>query len=303
MSTSPSDPRQAVGEMLDLALAFPEAHLHTADLPYRFASWALDEPENVALWRDGGRLVGWAVIQAPFWMLDFAFRPDTESDLLPEALRWADRRAKSVRGTIHERPQRYVTTFSNLEARLELLERHGYACQADVVSDSWSRVLLRRVGAAPERCEAPAGFAVRAIDGQREIDAYVDLHRTVFESKNMTSAWRSRTLSAPHHLPEADLVATAADGRLAGFCIGWLAPSSGGVRIGQIEPLGVDPGARGLGLGSVLLAECARRLIAAGAIELLVETDTYRAPALDLYESFGFRPLRDVVVYRKEGPA
>jgi ribosomal protein S18 acetylase RimI-like enzyme len=31
-----------------------------------------------------------------------------------------------------------------------------------------------------------------------------------------------------------------------------------------------------------------------------VETDTYRTPALGLYESLGFRPARDVLVYRKD---
>ena len=42
------------------ARAFPGEHLHVSDLPYRFSSWTLDEPANVALWNDtAGELLAW----------------------------------------------------------------------------------------------------------------------------------------------------------------------------------------------------------------------------------------------------
>lgn len=292
------DPRR----MVELALGAAETTVHIVDVPYRLASWALDRPENAILWEEDGRLAGWAVMQAPFWMLDFVFLPDVERALLPEALEWADRRALAARGTADERPQWYVTTFGDLEARLEILERHGYACQSDVGEDSWSRVLLRRAGAGPDRVAAPSGFVVRPLDGGREVGAYVELHRATFESKNMTPEWRERTLAAPHHRGDTDLVAVAPDGRLVGFCIGWLAPAQRGRRVGQIEPLGIGHDARELGLGSALLSECVRRLAAAGATDVHVETDTYRTPALGLYESMGFAPTREILVYRKDVP-
>jgi hypothetical protein len=43
-----------------------------------------------------------------------------------------------------------------------------------------------------------------------------------------------------------------------------------------------------------------RRLASLGACRVLVETDTYRSPALDLCESPGFKPIRDIHVYRKD---
>jgi ribosomal protein S18 acetylase RimI-like enzyme len=288
--------------MIALAAAFPDDNLHVVDLPYRLASWALDDPANVALWDDGrGRLAAWAVVQSPFWAIDIVTRPDAEADLFPRALEWADARGRAARGTPYERASWYVHVLADKAGRLRDLEAAGFACQADVGEDSWTRILLRRATVAPAAASVPAGFAIRPLAGAAEVDAYVDAHRAAFDTKNMTSAWRRRTLTAAHRVAEADLVAVAPDGRLAGFCVGWLLP--GEHAVGQIEPLGVLWDFRELGLGAALLAECLRRLMACGAATVLVETDTYRTPALGLYESAGFEPMRDVLVYRKDAPS
>ncbi len=285
--------------MTALAVQFPNDNLHVVDLPYRLASWALDDPGNVALWFDSReRLAAWAVLQAPFWEMDIATRPDAEADLFPRALEWAQAKARAARGTTHERPSWYVHVFGDQTERLRALESAGFACQADVGEDSWSRVLLQRTGAVPAQEPTPPGFTIRPLAGAAEVDAYVDVHRAAFETKNMTPAWRSRTLTAAHHLSEADLVAVTQDGSLAGFCVGWLL--LGESALGQIEPLGVLWDHRELGLGAALLTECVRRLMARGAAAVLVETDTYRTPALGLYESAGFEVVRDVLIYRED---
>lgn len=287
--------------MVALAAAFPDDNLHIVDLPYRLASWALDDPANVALWTDErGRLAAWAVLQAPFWAVDIVTRPDAEADAFPRALDWAAGKARGARGTPHERASWDVHVLADQEDRLRALEEAGFACQAEVGEDSWSRVLLRRDAPSPALAVVPAGFTIRPIEGDREVAAYVDLHRTVFGTTNMTVEWRARTLTAEHRIAEADLVAVAPNGDLAGFCVGWLL--AGGRPVGQVEPLGVLWDYREEGLGVALLTECVRRLSARGAAGVLVETDTYRAPAVGLYERAGFRPIRDVHVYRWDVP-
>ncbi len=83
--------------MAALANAFPAHNLHVADLPYRFSSWALDYPDNVGLWVDeGGALVGWAVLQTPFWTIDAAVHPEAAPALYPQILAWADARAREI---------------------------------------------------------------------------------------------------------------------------------------------------------------------------------------------------------------
>ncbi len=143
----------------------------------------------------------------------------------------------------------------------------------------------------------PTGFVIRPLNGESEVSAYVELHRAAFESRNMTVEWRARTLRSREYIPDLDLVCVAPDGRLAAFCIGWLNPT--GPVSGQIEPLGVHPDWRHLGLGRAILGEALRRLHHRGATRVYVETDQYRDAALGLYESTGFRVIEDVLVYRK----
>jgi ribosomal protein S18 acetylase RimI-like enzyme len=88
-------------------------------------------------------------------------------------------------------------------------------------------------------------------------------------------------------------------GKLAAFCICWI-QKVGSNTWGQVESLGVHPDFRNLGLGQSVLAEGLRRLGQKGATSIFVETDNYRDSALSLYRSFGFRVIRDVLVFLKD---
>ncbi len=90
----------------------------------------------------------------------------------------------------------------------------------------------------------------------------------------------------PEYRVDLDLVMAAPDGRLVGFCVGWLDETE---RVAQIEPLGVDPDFQGRGIGGALLCESLRRFQSAGATLAQVETETTRLPARGAYESAGFR--------------
>jgi hypothetical protein len=86
--------------MAALVRDFPADNLHVADLFYRFSSWAFDYPDNVGLWVDAdGQLLAWAVMQMPFWMIDYAFHPGADRNLRRQVLDWADRRACRVLDT------------------------------------------------------------------------------------------------------------------------------------------------------------------------------------------------------------
>jgi mycothiol synthase len=307
-----------LSQMLALARRYPAEHVHRIDLPYRFSSWALDEPANAAWWGEEdsarvstgpcesvetlagspGQLRAWAVLQAPFWTIDCACDPAAEDELYPRILEWADRRMRQVQGTGHERPAWFVNVFAHQAGRRRTLEAAGFAEQTDVGEDSWSKVWMRRLcersGTFAES-NLPAGFTIRPLAGKSEVPAYVTLHQAVFESKNMTVEWRARTLDQPAYRPDLDLFAVAPDGRQVGFCILWQDGDTG-----QVEPLGVHPDFRRLGLGRALLAEGLRRLHANGARQVYVETDNDRNAALETYEAAGFRVVEEVLVYRKD---
>lgn len=280
---------------------FPAGNLHVADLPYRLSSWALDDPQNVRLWFNAdGRLLAWAIMQTPFWSIDYACRPDSEGKLHRQVLAWADRRARQTVDSPSARPTWFVNVFDDQVHRIADLELAGFAPQTNVGDDSWSKVLMRR-RLQPSLVEhpLPAGFIIRSLGGEAEIGSYVGLHRTVFDSRNMTAGWRARTLHHPSYVPDLDLVAVAPDGSLAAFCVCWL-DRHGDEPYGQIEPVGVHPDFRRQGLGKALLSEALRRLGLHGARQVCVETDNDRDAALALYESLGFREFRNIVVCRKD---
>jgi ribosomal protein S18 acetylase RimI-like enzyme len=290
--------------MAALVRGFPMDNLHVADLPYRFSSWAFDYPNNVGLWVDAeGRLSAWAVMQTPFWTIDYACHPDADRSLHRQILAWADGRARRVLDTPSGRPSWFVNVFADQVERIRDLEEAGFASQADVGDDSWSKVLMQRSAEVPVvDYDLPEGFVIRPLKGESEVEAYVELHCAVFESRNMTTEWRSRTLRQPAHTPDLDLVAVSPDGRLAAFCVGWPSENPGGETTGQVEPLGVHANFREMGLGRAILIEGLRRLQLSGASRIYVETDNYRNAAFELYESAGFRVVRDVLVYRKDHP-
>jgi len=287
--------------MSALARAYPAAHLHTIDLPYRFSSWALDDAANTALWfTPDGRLVAWAVLQAPFWAVDHARQPDVDEGLGREVWAWADARARALAGTPGGRPAWFVNVFSGQQDLIRELEASGFTCQTNACEDSWSKVWMRRPAELPAQCPVPTGHTIRPLAGEGEVAAYAELQREVFGTQNMTAEWRSRTLRRPEYIPDLDLVAEAPGGRLAAFCIGWLDRHHPEGPAAQIEPMGVREEMRHLGLGRAILSETLKRLAQHGAGHIYVETDSYRDAALELYEAVGFRVIREVLVYRKD---
>ncbi len=296
-------------QMISLARQFPEHNLRTLDLPYRLASWALDDPENTALWFDpGGCLLAWAVLQTPFWTIDVSIHPDFEPELLPEVLGWMEQHMLRVKNGPYSRPSWYVAVFPGQTDLRTGLERMSFLCQSDVPDDAWSQVLMQTGLNHPIPAPVlPLGYTIRPLNGEAEVDDYVRLHRDVFGTWNMTGEWRSRCLIQPDYRPELDLVAVAPNGELAGFCITWFHSTGRTIRpdgnprpAGQIEPAGVHVEHRRLGLGKALLYEAFRQLKKLGAEEAYVMTDNYRDSALSLYESVGFRVISDILLYRRD---
>jgi mycothiol synthase len=285
--------------MSALARQCPDNNLHVIDLPYRLSSWAFDHPENIRLWFDENQqLVGWAALQTPFWTIDYVCHPNVEPNLHQEILAWADQRACATIDLPHGRPAWFIMAFSGQVNRIQELENAGFACQSNVGENSWSKVLMRRSSQTPVKVYRPRpGFIVRPLAGKEEIAKYVELHQSVFESKNMRVDWRTRTLSHPDYRPELDIVVQSPDGRLVAFCICWFDQHA---MAGQVEPLGCHKDFRQYALGRVALSEGLFRLQSLGAQNIFVETDSYRNTAFRLYESFDFQINQNVLVYRKD---
>ena len=290
-------------EMIALVRASSSENLHVTDLPYRFSSWAFDAAGNIGLWREeGGRLVAWAALQTPFWTIDYAYDPAlAAAEIQRRIFDWADERARQARDTAFGHPLWFVNVRDNQAERRMAAEAAGFADQAHVAENPWSKVWLARPSELTlPLAVAPPGIILRPLNGAEEADSYVTLHRAAFGSPSMTVTWRQQTLQRPEYRPELDLVAQDADGNLAAFCIGWFDPSGADGRpCGQIEPLGVREDFYRQGLGRAILSEVLRRLYAAGVEMVTIEADKGE-PSQALYEAVGFRVVHNVYVYRKE---
>ena len=287
--------------MADLVRKFPEENSHVVDLPYRLSSWAFDFPENIRLWmNENGRLIAWVVLQVPFWTIDYCCNPEFNRELHPQILKWADEQARKIANTESGHPSWYVTVPEGQTDRIRDLEQAGFASQSNVGENSWSQVLMKHSLQIPTGEFLPDGFHIRPLNGVDEVEAYVNIHRSVFESRNMTIEWRKRTLERTEYIPELDLVVVAPHGELAAFCICWLAQDANGDIAGQIEPLGVLAEFRKLGLGRAILLEGLKRMHSKGAKSIYVQTESHRNAAFRLYESVGFCVIQDILMYRKD---
>lgn len=282
-----------IERMIDLAYTFPDQCLRAVDLPYRLASWALDNPRNASLWEDEtGHLLGFAVIQLPWHSLDTCAHPAAcDSGIEELMLVWATERAQEIADQTNQMLTMYVDVFEHDLDRMALLAAHGFA--PDYPSMIRMARSLDRVLPAPV---LPDGFTLRPTNGMRELHEYVALHRAAFGAADMTVEWRKRTLCMPQYVPELDVVAVAPDGRLAAFCICWLGPKEGE---GYIEPLGVHPDFAGLGLGRAVLLEGLWRLQAHGATIAIIDRYENDDSARALYESLGFRTRLRTVTYAR----
>lgn len=278
-------------QMAALAAGHPAGQRHTADLPYRLASWALDTPADARLWRDAaGQLAGAAVLQGPWGTLDLILSPAARAAGLPaEMLAWGAARGAARARERGQSVDVYVelsAADADLAAAAEAL---GFAAGA------YDVLRLELPLPAVHAAAPPEGFIIRPLRGAAECAAYVAAHRAAFGTANMIEAWRQRVLQAPAYAPDLDLVAEAAGGALAGFAVGWLAPGGGWA---QVEPFGVVPGFQRRGVGRALLAELFRRMAARGARRAAVEPYAGDGPAVRFYQSAGFTVTRH---YRAHG--
>jgi mycothiol synthase len=285
--------------MYDLAAAHPDAALHLADLPWRFSSPAARAPASTRLWETAdGALLAWALLSSWNSLQSFARPGPHAADLASAALAWAVERQRGSAAASGEKPLFSASARHDDAARIALVERYGF------VRATWHTVHLTRDLHDPVEPPAlPEGFVIRPLDGAREVEAYVAMHRTAFGTTFKTAEGRRNTLSDPHYVPELDLVAVAPDGTLAGFCVCWITPpldARGGARVAQVEPMGVQPAHRRLGLGRALLREGFRRTRALGADRIDVDTYSTSQPALRSYESVGFRRVYDELVFVRE---
>ncbi len=276
-----------VSAVPDLLGSLPVGSRHRFDAGWRLAAPGFANPaENRLFTEKDGALLGMAAWQQSWAVLDLWLRPGgTEAGVADMALAWARERFAQLDAARGYQLPYWIEVGEGDGLRHDLAARHGF----DMVGDVRYMMLCRDLNAAGGSSrQVPSGITIRPLAGPAEVPAYVAAHRTAFGSRAMTVAWRLATLTMAGYEPELDLVAVADDGTMAGFCGTWLDRRC---RAAQVEPAGVVPPFRRLGVARALLGEAARRGAQHDATVLYVERDDANAAALAAYAAAGFRTV------------
>lgn len=270
----------------DFIYAHPDSFTNLVDLPYRLTSWSLQDPHNVRIWESGGDIQAVGMMQLPWSALDYACATEA---LVPDVFAWGAERATTIARERGDEVWLGIYIPPHNAAHIPYAEALGFRRD-----DEWTQIHLERdLDPHLPAVDLPDGFRFRPMGGQ--IEAYVELHQAAFGSNNMRVDWRTRTLTTPEYRPELDLFIVDPADRPVAFSIGWLHGTAG-----QIEPLGVHPDHKRLGLGRAVLLEGLRRLGVAGATRAHIHVYKHNDPALALYQlpdNGNFRPQYELNAY------
>jgi mycothiol synthase len=165
----------------------------------------------------------------------------------------------------------------------------------------WSRLrslwqLRRPLDAALPDAPAPPEVRIRTFAAGRDEEAWLAVNRRAFATHPEQGRWTVDDVLAREREPwfdPAGFFLAERAGSLVGFH--WTKVHEDG--LGEVYVVGVDPAARGLGLGRVLTVAGLNHLRARGLPTAMLYVDEENVPAVKLYESLGFRHWSTDVMY------
>jgi mycothiol synthase len=263
------------------------------------SSPAFDPERDARVWQGEDRRVrGFGMVWRPWNYLVFFVHPEvSEGGIEPEILAWGIERAGEISRERGERIELRVRPREDDAGLIALVERHGFRRE-----DWFSLRYLRALAEPVPEPTLPAGFTIRRIAGEEEVEAYVALHREAFGTTHKTVEGRLAFMRDSAYLPDLDLVAVAPDGTLAAFVVGGIEEEEGprGRRYGFTDPIGTRPAFRRLGLARALVLEGCRRLRARGVQTVEVGTGHANLATQALMASAGFVLDHRVLAYCRE---
>jgi len=155
----------------------------------------------------------------------------------------------------------------------------------------------------PEAPRFPAGQVLRTFRPGRDEQEWLDLNARAFARHPEQGAWTRHDLELREREPwfdPAGFFIAERDGAMTGFH--WTkapGPADAPGVLGEVYVVGVDPGARGTGLGRALTLAGLRYLRDRGLAEAMLYVDEDNVPAIRMYQALGFTRWRTDAMYRQ----
>lgn len=310
----------AIAQLLNTCAAFDRRDDWTSvsELRLEFDDPLIDKQQDIRLWEDAdGKLIGYSLIFIPpsgdndDGFLWFNIHPESRGGYVEkQAIAWGEQRMREVaasRGVCvrlraGSRDNNSDSASETLRERIAILESCGFT--PDRYFFTMERSLVEPL---PEP-QFPAGFTLRQLQGEQEVEAWVEMfNQTFIDHWNyhpFTVEVRQHWLTDPNYKPELDLIAIAPDATFAAFCYCYINPEENehfARKEGWIADLGTRRGFRRIGLGRAMLLAGMHQLKASGmdTAKLGVDADNPNG-ALQLYESVGFRKVHTNISYYKD---
>jgi ribosomal protein S18 acetylase RimI-like enzyme len=256
-----------------LALEKPLVSHHVGDLAWaRYQHVGRERDWRIWLWEHEGELVGWAWLELPD-ELDLHVHPAYRPELVREIVAWAAAQAGE---------ELRVNAYDRDEATMEALAAGGFSALAEGVFEVLALPLDEHI----PQPHLPAGFRLRHVEGEADLERRVAVHRAAYHPSRVTEESYASVMAAWPYRSELDWVVEAPDGRFASFCLAWLDDTAA---VGELEPVGTDPEFQRRGLARAVCLGALRALAAHGADTAVVYSGHPAAAAL--YRGLGFRPI------------
>lgn len=273
------------------------AHVGELAFNYFMVACHLNPQEHIRLWHDNGKLIGYAILgEGPSF--DCQVLPEYEwSGIETEALMWAEARINRLRKLDEKQWDENLVSGSRQDdaKRIAFLEQHGFQC----CGDSAEVNMLRSLDEPIPESQLPHGYQVREVLETGEITNRASIQREVWHPwtvGNVSDDDYARFMQLPGYYRDLDIVSIAPNGVIAAYVNGWIDPLN---KIGDFGPVGALQDYRRQGLTRAALLEGLRRMKAYGMTRVCISTSMSNVPAIQLYESIGFKVVNRYLDYTK----
>lgn len=251
-------------------LAHPDGEVwEAADLQWWWPRHPHDDPADARVWWEGTEPVAAVVVTR--WRADrFGCDVLADADFGPAWEFAAQRCAHAAETGV---PRIEMALPDGASAAHDAARRSGFAASPEVSAVCWLDPADRR----EPRTGMAAGYRIlaRADDGTRPHPMIGRNGAGVEDGLRRCSLYD----------PSLDLAVIAPDGTVAGYALFWPDPMTG---VGLVEPVRIEDGHAGRGLGAQLLDAGLRGLTARGCRRLKISVDPGNSAAARLYAGAGF---------------